>query len=449
MKVSQAREVALFALIEVDKKEAFVNLSLRELMRDRRMRASERAFATKLAMGVAKMRLYLDHLVEHFCGRQFHRLTPFVRNCLRMGAYELTILSHPPYAVVSQYVELTKKYQHAGMVSLVNAVLRRLSEEWQRIPLPSPEEDPIAHIAVKTSHPHWLVERWIREFGFEDTLSLCEANNLSPPICIRVNLRWTDVESVARMLELRCRSVERTKYAPCGLRIDTTKDITKLPGYREGLFSVQDEGAMLVTYILEPKPGEVIIDACAAPGGKTTHIAEMTNDAAHIIAVDAHEGRMQLVRDAAVREKLRSIEFVVGDFTDVAKQYKGAADRCLLDVPCSGTGTLRRKPDVRWKKKPQDIVELAALQLRLLEAAASVVKPGGIIVYSTCSLEQEEDEDVVNAFLSEHSEFQVEDASAYLPVRIEGCKTREGFVRLFPHRHDTDGVFVARLRKVG
>ncbi|MFA4029609.1 MAG: hypothetical protein GDYSWBUE_000902 [Candidatus Fervidibacterota bacterium] len=448
MKISQAREIALLALVEMDKKDAFINLSLRELMSDRRMKAVERAFATQLAMGVAKMLLYLDYLIKHFCGERFHRLTPFVRNCLRMGAYELAVLSHPPYAVVSQYVELTKKYQHVGVAGLVNAVLRRLSEEWQHIQLPSPKEDPIAHIAIKTSHPHWLVEKWIKQFGFEETLALCEADNLPPPLCIRVNMRWTDVESVARMLELRCRSVERAKYAPCGLRIDTTTDISKLPGYKEGLFSAQDEAAMLVTYILEPKPGEVIIDACAAPGGKTTHIAEMTNDAARVIAVDAHEGRMQLVKEAAIREKLHSIEFVVGDFTELAKQYEGIADRCLLDVPCSGTGTLRRKPDVRWKKSTRSIAELAALQARLLEAASRVIKPGGVIVYSTCSLEREENEDVVNAFLSAHNEFRVEDASSYLPTRIEGCRTPEGYVRLFPHRHDTDGVFIARLRKV-
>ncbi|MCS7252595.1 MAG: 16S rRNA (cytosine(967)-C(5))-methyltransferase RsmB [Armatimonadota bacterium] len=449
MAVSQARKVALLALVEMEKKGAFINLSLRELMRGRRMKAVERAFATQLAMGVAKMRLYLDYLIERLCERRFHRLTPLVLNCLRMGAYELTVLSHPPYAVVSQYVELAKEYGHVGIASLVNAVLRRLSEEWQHIPLPRADEDPIGHIAVKTSHPHWLVEKWIKQFGFEETVALCAANNLPAPLCIRVNLRWTEVELVERMLELRCRKVERARYAPCGLRIDTTMEITKLPGYKEGLFSVQDEAAMLVTYVLEPKHGETIIDACAAPGGKTTHMAEMVNDAARIIAVDVHEGRMQLVREAAIRLKLRSIEFVVGDFIEVAKQHEGVADKCLLDVPCSGTGTLRRKPDARWKKSQQSIAELTALQLRLLEAAALTVKRGGVIVYSTCSLEREEDEDVVNAFLRAHDEFEIEDASAYLPTRIEGCRTEEGFVRLFPHKHDTDGVFVARLRKVG
>lgn len=446
--VSRAREVALLALVEMEKKDAFINLSLRELLRNRRMRASERAFAMQLSFGVAKMLLYLDYLLEQFCGEKFHRLPVFIRNCLRMGAYEIAILSHPPYAVVSQYVELAKEYGHVGTSRLVNAVLRKFSTDWSSIHIPSADEDPISHIAIKTSHPHWLVERWVKQFGFDETLRLCEANNMPPPLCIRVNTRWAEVEPVKRLLELRCRKVEPAKYVPCGLRIDTTADVTTLPGYKEGLFSVQDEAAMLVTYVLEPKPGETIIDACAAPGGKTTHIAEMTNDAAKVIAIDTHKSRIQLVEEAAVRLKLRSIECLVGDFIQLAEQYRGIADRCLLDVPCSGTGTLRRKPDVRWKKSTQNISELAQLQYRLLEASATVVKEGGIIVYSTCSLEREENEDVVEAFLSKHKCFELEDASKYLPTAIHDCKTPEGFLRFLPHKHDTDGTFVARIRKV-
>ncbi|HID07858.1 MAG TPA: 16S rRNA (cytosine(967)-C(5))-methyltransferase RsmB, partial [Armatimonadetes bacterium] len=298
-----------------------------------------------------------------------------------------------------------------------------------------------------TSHPHWMVKRWIKQWGVDETLKLCDANNQPPPVCIRVNLRWTECELVQRMLEMRCRKVEASPYVPCGLRIETTRDVSLLPGFQEGLFSVQDEAAMLVGYVVDPQPGELIIDACAAPGGKATHMAELTGDQAHIIAIDVNPNRMELVKEMVTRLKLQGVEMVIGDFTELAHQYRRSADRCLLDVPCSGTGTLRRKPDVRWKKSIERIRELSELQAQLLEAAAGVVKRNGIIVYSTCSLEKEENEIIVREFLARHPEFELEDATAYLPSSIPNCCTDDGFIRLFPHRHDTDGAFIARLRR--
>jgi len=206
---------------------------------------------------------------------------------------------------------------------------------------------------------------------------------------------------------------------------------------------------MLVPYLLEPKPGDLIIDACAAPGGKTTHIAELTKDEAEIIAVDTHPSRLKLVEENATRLKLFSIKTLQGDWTELAEQFVNRADKVLLDVPCSGTGTLRRKVDARWHKSEEQVKELAALQEQLLEASALVVRKGGVIVYATCSLEPEEDEEVVKAFLERHPEFVVDDPRPFLPAEIPEAVTQEGFLRLYPHKHTTDGVFAVRLRKVG
>ncbi|MCS7186441.1 MAG: 16S rRNA (cytosine(967)-C(5))-methyltransferase RsmB [Armatimonadota bacterium] len=446
--ICPARKLALFALVEVERKDAYINLSLRELLKQKSLSTKERAMVTALAMGVVKMRLYLDHIVRHFCDYPLNELPIFARNILRMAAYELIFFGHPAPIVGSEYVKLTKRFEHKGLASLVNAVVRRIGENWRDVPIPSLDEDPIAHISVSTSHPHWMVSRWVNFWGVEETLALCRANNEPPNICIRVNLKYTERELVERALEFRCRKIEPSPWVPECLRLDTTHDVTKLPGFVGGLFSVQDEGAMIVPYLLDPKPGEIIVDACAAPGGKTTHIAELTRDEAEIIAVDSHPSRLKLVEENAVRLKLFNIKTVLGDWMELAQQFVNQADKVLLDVPCSGTGTLRRKADARWKKSEEQVKQLADLQIRLLDASSSVVRKGGVIVYATCSLEPEEDEQVVRKFLELHPEFVMEDPRSFLPSEIPGAVTGEGFLRLFPHKHNTDGVFAARLKKV-
>lgn len=204
---------------------------------------------------------------------------------------------------------------------------------------------------------------------------------------------------------------------------------------------------MLVSYLVAPQPGERIVDACAAPGGKTTHLAELAKDEAEIIALDTHPSRLKLVEENAARLKLRSITTLLGDWTQLAHQFANSADKVLLDVPCSGTGTLRRKVDARWHKRPEDILSLAQLQLRLLEAAAIALRKGGVLVYATCSIEPEEDEQVIKAFLERTDEFVVDDPRPFLPADIPHAITPENFLRLFPHRHNTDGIFAVRLRK--
>lgn len=447
--ICPARKLGLLALVEVEKKAAYVNLALRELLRQKRLKAQERAMATALALGVTKMRLYLDYLLQHVCDHPLDELPIFIRNILRMAAYELVFFHHPAPIVGNEYVKLAKRFGHAGTAALTNAVVRRLAGEWRRVPIPSLDDDPVAHISIVTSHPQWLVARWVAFWGAEETLALCRANNEPPPLCLRVNLKYTDRELVARMLELRCRRIEPSPWLPECLRVEITRDVTKLPGYAEGLFTVQDEGAMVVTHLVAPQPGELIVDACAAPGGKTTHLAEQARDEAEIVAIDVHPSRLKLVEANAIRLKLRSITTLLGDWTQLAEQFANKADKVLLDVPCSGTGTLRRKVDARWHKRPEHITELADLQRRLLDAAAQAVRPGGAVVYATCSLEPEEDEQVVKSFLERHPEFVVDDPRPYLPVAIPQSITADHFLRLFPHKHGTDGVFAARLRKVG
>ncbi|MCS7192209.1 MAG: 16S rRNA (cytosine(967)-C(5))-methyltransferase RsmB [Armatimonadetes bacterium] len=447
--ISPARKLALIVLVEFENREAYVNLSLRRIMDQKFLTTRERSMVTALATGVVKMRLYLDHILQHFCKYPLEQLPVFVRNILRMSAYELIFFKHPTSIVGNEYVKLAKKFGHKGVASLVNAIVRQIGEKWQEVTIPSISENPIEHVSIITSHPKWMVKRWVNFWGIEETLNLCRANNEPPPLCIRVNLKHTERELVANALEFRCKKVEPSEWLSECLRIETTKDVTKLPEFVSGLFTVQDEGAMVVPHLLEPKPNEIIIDACAAPGGKTTHIAELTKDEAEIIAVDSHPSRLKLVEENAKRLKLFRIKTLLGDWTKLANHFVNYADKVLLDVPCSGTGTLRRKADLRWRKSEEIIVQLSKLQMQLLEVSANVVKKGGIIVYSTCSLEPEEDEKVVKEFLDLHPEFVLEEPKPFLPAEIPEAITDDNFLRLFPHKHNTDGVFAARLKKVG
>ncbi len=446
--ISPARKLALIVLVEMERKDSYANLLLRKLLKRKFLPTRERGMVTAIVMGVVKMRLYLDHIIQHFCKYPLGDLPIFARNILRMAAYELIFFNHPAPVVGNEYVKLAKSFEHKGIAAIVNAIVRRMGEEWQKVPIPSLNEDPVEHISITTSHPRWMVNRWVKFFGVEETLALCRSNNEPPPLCIRVNLKYTERELVAKALEFQCKKIEPSLWLPECLRLETTTDVTRLNGFISGLFTVQDEGAMVVPYLLEPKPKDVIIDACAAPGGKTTHIAELTKDEAEIIAVDSHPSRLKLVEENARRLKLFQIKTMLGDWTELASQFVNSADKVLIDAPCSGTGTLRRKVDARWRKSDELITQLRELQTKLIEASATVVKKNGIIVYATCSLEPEEDEEVVKSFLERHPEFVLEDANTFLPSEIPDAVTGKGFLRLFPHKHNTDGVFAARLRKV-
>ncbi|MCS7264706.1 MAG: 16S rRNA (cytosine(967)-C(5))-methyltransferase RsmB [Armatimonadetes bacterium] len=446
--ICPARKLALMVLVEVERKGAYVNLSLREQMSRKFLKPKLRDMSTGLAMGVVKMRLYLDHIIRNFCKYPLNELSAFTRNILRMAAYELIFFNHSAPIVGNEYVKLAKRFEHKGIAALVNAIVRVMAEEWQKVPIPSLDENPVEHISITTSHPQWMVSRWVKFWGIDETLALCQANNEPPPLCIRVNMKYTDRDLVAEMLKFRCKKVEPSPFVPECLRIEAKTDVTSLPGFTSGLFTIQDEGAMVISYLLDPKPGEVIIDACAAPGGKATHIAELTKDEAEVIAIDLHPSRLKLVEENAQRLKLLKIKPLLGDWNELARQFINFADKVLLDVPCSGTGTLRRKVDARWRKSEEVVKELTEIQMRLLESSAPVVKKGGVIVYSTCSLEPEEDEELIKAFLERHQEFVLEDPRLFLPAEIPKAVTKEGFLKLFPQKHNTDGVFAARLKKV-
>ncbi|MGE5598644.1 MAG: 16S rRNA (cytosine(967)-C(5))-methyltransferase RsmB [Bacteroidota bacterium] len=440
-----ARGTALAVLNRLTGKGAYANLALAEVLARSPLDVRDRAFCTELVYGVTRMRARLDYLLDRLLVRPLTLLPPAVRGLLRLSVYQLEFLSAAaPYAVVDEAVTLAKRRGFAGYAGLVNAVLRNFIRRRDELILPGPDQ-PFACLTVTLSHPSWLAERWLARLGPAEALALARANNESPPVVLRVNtLRTNGDELLARLRRAGVEAAPST-LVPEGIRLSGARAVEDLPGYDEGHFLAQDEGAILVGRVMAPVPGERFIDLCAAPGGKTTHLAALGKNRVEIVALDVHEHKVALLQENCRRLGVTGVTALAAD----ARRYEGeSADGVLLDAPCTGTGVLRRRADLRWRRRPEDLGALVALQREILHNAARLVRPGGRLVYSTCSLEPEENEEQVRWFLAAHPEFRPEETAPYLPGAAAPAG-EEPWLYLWPHRQGTDGFFVCRMGKHG
>ena len=356
-----------------------------------------------------------------------------------MGVFQLVFLNRiPVWAAIDESVELAKQMSGRGAAGLINAVLRRIARNPEVVRYPALEEDPITHIAVVHSHPEWMVARWIDRYGVQDTIALCEFNNTPRPLVLRVNRLRATMPEVRRWLDAESIPHQVGRYHPYSLEIQKGVAIGQLSIHREGLVQVQDEAASLASLLVDPQPGEHIIDMCAAPGGKASHMAELMADQGVILAVDVNARRLNQLIENCQRLGITCVRPTVAD----ARVFLDSppADGVLVDAPCSGLGVLARRSDARWHKSEADITELQGLQKELLQAAAQLVTPGGRLVYSTCTIEPEENEDIVRWFLRSYDgEFQQAPASAVsIPLELVDAN---GFYRALPHQHGIDGAF--------
>jgi len=447
-----ARAMALEILYLVDHEEAYSNLALNSVLEKYRPEKQDRGFVTELVYGVLRTRNTLDWVLGRFLKKPIAGLTPWIRNILRAGVYQLMYLDKvPESAAVNESVNLAKRYGHKGTVGLVNGVLRNVARSLREISFPDPEKDPVQHIAVKYSHPAWLVERWLGEYGFAETVELCRANNDIPPNAVRTNTLRTSREDLKKRLEEEGLRVTEGRLAPETLVLEGFKSVGSIAAHREGLFLVQDESSTLVGHALKPAPGSMVIDACSAPGGKTTHLAQLMANSGRIVACDIHQHKLELVRENAGRLGITVIEPLLLDAAKLHAKFAGQADYILVDAPCSGLGVLRRRPEIRWRKQPGQIMELRELQLAILESAVQCLKPGGALVYSTCTVTEEENTGVVREILRRQPELKPESLAGCLPENLSGLPgpdtIRDGYVQFLPHRHGADGFFIARLRR--
>ena len=446
MTKDSGRAIALDALTAIEKQGAYANRILSSLFALRQPVAQERRLATELVFGSLRHLNYVDFILNRLLSKELSALPPTVRGVLRLSLYQLLFTAHPAYAVVNEAVDLVKQSKYRGLTPLVNAVLRSYLRRQQKadFALPDLVQDPIGHLTIVHSHPRWLVERWVQRWGVAKTHQLLEANNLPALLSIRTNTLLTSREALVAALGQAGLESRPVPTVPEALRIKNGQELTAIPLWTKGHYYIQDEASMLVAHLLAPEAGEVIADLCAAPGGKTTHLAQLMKNSGRIYAVDQYPHKTDLIVENAHRLQIKIIETITAD----ARNWRPPEplDGILLDAPCTGTGVLRRRPDIRWQRQPADLPELVSLQQALLNHAASLLKPGGRIVYSTCALEFEENEAQIRHFLTVHPDFLVAIPEDFAPY-FKGSRSREGLL-ILPRQEEPDGFFMTRLVKL-
>lgn len=437
-KISPARRLAFEVLRRVEEEGAYASVLL--AANEDELRAEDRALAYEIVLGVLRRQLWLDYLIEHYTGRNSSKLDAPVRRSLRMGLYQLRFLSRiPPSAIVNEAVNMAHVARVRSAAPLINAALRRAVRE----PQYDPEifiSDRFEKASVRHSHPLWLIKRWADWLGLDEAEMFAAANNLAPPVAFRLIQRDASKNSVLDELRAAGAQLEASRIAPEAWRVKGAgAGVRRLA--LEGRIYIQDEASQLVAHVLGARAGERILDACAAPGSKTTHIADLSKDKACVVAGDFHRHRLNALLESCVRQDLKSVHGVVHDAAAALPFAEGTFDRVLVDAPCTGTGTLRRNPEIRWRIRAEDIPALQAVQLQILRNSAKAVRRGGRLVYSTCSVEPEEGEQVVGRFLSEETGWR----PAHIADRLQ---LKDGTARIWPQRDGADGFFIAAIERV-
>ncbi|MEA3363294.1 MAG: 16S rRNA (cytosine(967)-C(5))-methyltransferase RsmB [Thermodesulfobacteriota bacterium] len=425
---------------------AFSDVMLDTVLDRSKLDLRDRRLVTELVYGILRLRGRIDFALTQFCNQPLQRLQPEVLWLLRLGTYQLLELDRvPAHAAVNSTVELARELHLDAAVGFINAVLRSLDRGRADISWPAPEKIKpyLQHVC---SQPGWLSKELMRQLPNIEARALGESLATPPPLTLRVNSLKTTREDFLTALAAAGYQSHPCSFASEGVTIDQRAEKT-LPGDSEGWYQIQDEASMLMAYLLDSHPGQQILDACAAPGGKTTHLAALTNNKAEIIALDKYPRRVELIEEGAQRLGCSSIVARQWDLTESPDFLETQSfDRVLFDAPCSGLGVLRRNPEGRWNKSPVNIKELAVLQRQILENIAPLVKPGGKLLYSVCTFSRAETDAVIDHFLEDHSEFKLENLAESTPSNWADLFTAKGTLRSYPHRHGAmDAFFAARF----
>ena len=440
MRAPNARDTALRVLVSCRRDRAWADAALAAQLRRDGLTGAEAALCSRIVYGVTQARLLLDFYLGAYCSQKIERLQPPLAEILRIGAYQILYLDKvPDSAAVDQAVEQAKANGRAKASGLVNAVLRQVSRNKAQLP-PIPDRDEIQKLSIQYSHPRWLVKRLEALLGPE-TEAFLAANNAPAPLTVQVNPLRTTAEDLTAELEALGVSVRPHPWVDGCLELSHAGDLTALPAFQAGKFLVQDPAARLAAAAAGVKPGMRVLDVCAAPGGKSFSAALAMEDRGEVVACDLHENKLKRVREGAERLGLTCVTALAADGRTFRPEWEAAFDAVLADVPCSGLGIIRKKPDVRYKK-PDELFALPVLQRAILDNAARYVRPGGTLVYSTCTILPEENEGVTDSFLAEHPDFAA--APFALPAPVGETA---GDVTLWPHRHGTDGFYICRMTR--
>lgn len=436
-----ARETALRVLISCRNNGAWADAALKAQLSRDGLSGADAALCSRIVYGVLQNQLLLDHYLAAYCSQKPDHLQFPLQEILRLGAYQILFLDKiPDSAAVNESVKLAKLFGRGAAAGLVNAVLRKVSRNKAELPA-IPDRDEAKYLSVRYSHPKWLVKRLLAILGREECERFLAANNAVAPITVQVNPLKTTEEALVTELESSGVTVKHHSWVPGCLELSGTGDLAALPAFRAGHFQVQDPAARLVSMISGVKPGDRVLDVCAAPGGKSFSAAFAMEDQGSITACDLHENKLKRVLEGASRLGITCMNTAAADGRVCRPEWNAAFDVVLVDAPCSGLGIIRKKPDTRYKKA-DELFTLPVIQTAILENAASYVRPGGTLVYSTCTILPEENEELTASFLAEHPEFTMEPF-----VLPEPVGENEGSLTLWPQRHDTDGFYICRMKR--
>ena len=437
MKIN-ARKLALRILDEIDQTHDFSHLVVNRTFQRYDIESADRRFVSHIVFGVLENKLLLDYYIRKLSAQRFSRIDPSIVNILRMGLYQLVYMTKvPDSAAVDESVKLAKGIT-AKDSSFVNGILRTFLRSNKTIELPDRNKHLVTHLGIKYSFPEWLVEMWLKAYGEKTTEGLLEASNRTPQLTLRVNTLQTDLETLQTKLDAVGIVSKQSELVPIGLVIESLNNLAmqEIPGYSEGDFIIQDISSMCVAHLSGVKDDQTVLDVCAAPGGKTTHMAQLMHNSGRIIARDNQADKLETINENVTRLKIKNVIVEQYDALTLDESLINTIDVVLVDAPCSGLGIIRRKPDIKYNKTPEGLVGLSDIQKGILKNAAEYVKVGGTLIYSTCTLNPAENQDVVNWFLKQDTRFKVQPLSEV------------GYLTLFPNTHDTDGFFIAKLNKI-
>ena len=434
---------AVKILNRIDRTDAYLDKLLDIEIKNSNLSGPDKSLLYEIVHGVTRWLGRIDWILNGFYKGQFSKCIPNVKNAMRVALYQILFLDKvPDYAAVNEAVDFVKKLQGQKPADLTNAVLRNIIRSKDSIRYPDPNEDVIAYLSAYYSHPTWLVKRWVNRYGKEDAEKFLIANNNKPSLTLHVNSLVTTVDEMKSLLNSVELKYSDGKYLPDFIRMANLSNITDWEYFHKGYFSVQDESTVLPIKLLDVKPEMRVLDLCAAPGGKTALIAGVMKNSGEIVALDRFDSRLKVLQKNLDRLKVSNVKTITID----ANEYNDEVgfDRVLVDAPCSGLGTLTKKPDIKWKRDLSDIRNIVNIQYELLKSGAAQLKPGGSLVYSTCTIEPEENFEIINKFLAENLNFRLVNAGNFLPIEVVA---ENGTVQTLPHIHSIDGSFAAKLEK--
>lgn len=440
--VPNARLTAALVINSVFSEGAYANIALSKALGQQNYNEQDRRFVTELVYGTVKAKGTIDWLLKQLTLRPFSKIEPKILNILRLGVFQIYFLDRiPASAACNESVNLAKKFGHEGIVKFVNGVLRSAVRSKEQLVYPDADKEPKQYLSLREFHPDWLVKRWLKQFGFEGAQALCRFDNAPPPLTLRVNTLVTDRKTLLANLQADGFEAEPSRWCEAGIVCTKIPSLAVLFAKYTQKFYVQDESSMLVAPVLAPQPGQTVIDVCSAPGGKATHLAQLMQDQGVVYAADIYAHKLKLIEENARRLGLKSIQTLLHDAAVLNPEWVEMADCVLVDAPCSGLGVLRRRAEARWRKTKLDLKTFPPLQRDILRTAAQYVKPGGRLVYSTCTLEQAENHYIPAEFLENNPNWQY--AGFQHPLTGETIDE----LQLLPQRDGTDGFYICALTR--